>query len=549
MTLRAVAVLAGSLALAGAAAPLPAKPARPARPASSPAPRPIPNREPFSKGAFVLLPLGSITPSGWLRRQLEIQARGLTGHLDEIWPDVGPNSGWLGGTGESWERGPYYLDGLLPLAYLLDDEALIAKAQRYVEWTLTHQAENGWIGPASNTDWWPNMVMLKVLTQYQEATGDPRVVPALTKYFAAPPAGGWPQAAARVGRLSMGRRAAERHLALQPDCRSAAADAGAHPAQPGRGLGQALRALRVREQDVHARSRRSGRPTPSSPIGRCARTASTTPWRSRRRPSGRSSRTMPPIATPCCRRSTCSTVPRPAERHVQRRRALRRARSVPRHRALRRRRGACSRSSRCWPCEATCRWPIGSSGSPTTRCPATLSPDMWAHQYDQQANQVLCSLRARRWVSNGPESNLFGLEPNFGCCTANMHQGWPKLVASLWMASPDEGLAAVAYGPEPGAGACDARAAGDDRGADRLSVPRGHRAHRPPGSAAAVPAAPAHSVVGRRRDGHGERSAGARCHVRRVPANRAHLAAWRQGGAPPADEDRGDSRGIATGLP
>jgi hypothetical protein len=79
--------------------------------------------------------------------------------------------------------------------------------------------------------------------------------------------------------------------------------------------------------------------------------------------------------------------------------------------------------------------------------PATLSPDMWAHQYDQQANQVLCSLRNRRWVSNGPESNLFGLEPNFGCCTANLHQGWPKLVASLWMGTPDLGLAAVAYGP------------------------------------------------------------------------------------------------------
>jgi hypothetical protein len=143
VTLRALAVLAGSLALAGAAAPLPAKPARPARLASSSAPRPIPNREPLDKGAFTLLPLGSITPSGWLRRQLEIQARGLSGHLDEIWPDVGGNSGWLGGTGESWERGPYYLDGLLPLAYLLHDEALIAKAQRYVEWTLTHQAANG----------------------------------------------------------------------------------------------------------------------------------------------------------------------------------------------------------------------------------------------------------------------------------------------------------------------------------------------------------------------------------------------------------------------
>ena len=79
--------------------------------------------------------------------------------------------------------------------------------------------------------------------------------------------------------------------------------------------------------------------------------------------------------------------------------------------------------------------------------PATMSADMWSHQYDQQANQVMCSLNRRRWVTNGPESNLFGLEPNFGCCTANLHQGWPKLVASLWMATPDNGLAAVVYAP------------------------------------------------------------------------------------------------------
>ena len=49
--------------------------------------------------------------------------------------------------------------------------------------------------------------------------------------------------------------------------------------------------------------------------------------------------------------------------------------------------------------------------------------------------------------TNGPESNLFGLEPNFGCCTANMHQGWPKFAAHLWMRTPDEGIAAVAYAP------------------------------------------------------------------------------------------------------
>lgn len=79
--------------------------------------------------------------------------------------------------------------------------------------------------------------------------------------------------------------------------------------------------------------------------------------------------------------------------------------------------------------------------------PATMSGDMWSHQYDQQPNQVLCSLERRPWTSNGPESNLFGLDVNFGCCTANMHQGWPKFVSSLWMATADDGLAAVAYGP------------------------------------------------------------------------------------------------------
>src|SRR5260370_38192499 len=79
--------------------------------------------------------------------------------------------------------------------------------------------------------------------------------------------------------------------------------------------------------------------------------------------------------------------------------------------------------------------------------PATLSADLWAHQYDQQANQVMCSISNRRWATNGPQSNIFGLEPNFGCCTANMHQGWPKLAANLWMAAPGGGLAAIAYGP------------------------------------------------------------------------------------------------------
>jgi DUF1680 family protein len=85
--------------------------------------------------------------------------------------------------------------------------------------------------------------------------------------------------------------------------------------------------------------------------------------------------------------------------------------------------------------------------------PGAFTDDMWAHQYNQEPNQVECSLHRKPWVSDGPESNLFGLEPNFGCCTANYHQGWPKFANSLWMMSGEndsdahDGLAAVAYAP------------------------------------------------------------------------------------------------------
>ena len=161
-----------------------ALPARSLFAADHQAPPPtVKDRAPLHSGTFFALPLGSVRPTGWLRRQLEIQASGLSGHLDETWADVGPNSGWLGGTGESWERGPYFLDGLIPLAYLLDDARLKAKAQKYIDWILTHQAPNGMIGPASNDDWWPRIVALKALTQYQEFTGDSRVIPLMDRYF------------------------------------------------------------------------------------------------------------------------------------------------------------------------------------------------------------------------------------------------------------------------------------------------------------------------------------------------------------------------------
>ena len=70
-----------------------------------------------------------------------------------------------------------------------------------------------------------------------------------------------------------------------------------------------------------------------------------------------------------------------------------------------------------------------------------------AHQYVQQANQVLVSKAKRNWFNNNEESNMFGLEPNFGCCTANMHQGWPKFVKSLWYRESDSEVVSMVFAP------------------------------------------------------------------------------------------------------
>ena len=157
------------------------------------------NRAPLEPTHYLELPLGSIKAEGWLEDQLQRMAKGLTGHLDEVYPEVvGARNGWLGGDGDGWERGPYWIDGLLPLAYILNDEALKEKAQTWIEWTLNNQAESGYLGPipfqtepepekgiqkGPREDWWPKMVMLKVLQQYYQATGDERVIVVLTKYF------------------------------------------------------------------------------------------------------------------------------------------------------------------------------------------------------------------------------------------------------------------------------------------------------------------------------------------------------------------------------
>lgn len=155
------------------------------------------NRAPLTENRFIELPLGAIQAEGWLKERLIRQKNGLTGHLDEIYPLVmGESNGWLGGDGDQWERGPYWIDGALPLAYILADDSLKQKVQRWVEWAINSQQEDGYFGPKqsypndipgvqrdNSEDWWPKMVMLKVLQQYYSATNDHRVIDLMTKYF------------------------------------------------------------------------------------------------------------------------------------------------------------------------------------------------------------------------------------------------------------------------------------------------------------------------------------------------------------------------------
>ena len=124
-----------------------------------------------------------LRPADWLRRQLEIQAAGLSGNLDKVWPDV-RDSAWVGGSREGWERVPYWLDGFIPLAYLLDDEDMKQRVERYMNAILDQQQEDGWICPCTveertTYDIWSWFLIAKVLALYCEFTDSEKAETAL----------------------------------------------------------------------------------------------------------------------------------------------------------------------------------------------------------------------------------------------------------------------------------------------------------------------------------------------------------------------------------
>jgi len=404
---------------------------------SSPVPLGIPEFRPA--------PLGSILPLGWLKLQLEIQARGLTGHLDEFWPDLDKNSGWLGGTGESWERGPYYLDGLVPLAFLLKDPRLIEKANRWIERTIANQQSNGQFGPRRNDDWWPRMVMLKALSQYHEATRDDRVIQLMDRYFAYQlkelswrPLREWGKYRWQDEVLSIAwlqdRVGERRWLPLASLLQK-------------QGYDWATQFKEFRYTQKMDRASLGFTPTDPLP-DRAMQTHGV-------------NNAMALKAGPVW--SLFSSNPTDGLGLQIQLNALDQFHGLPNGMFSGDEHVAGLNPSQgielCAVVEAMFSLEQSSAilgqawiGDRLEKIafnalPAALTDDMWAHQYDQQPNQISCSLRERPWTSNGPESNLFGLEPNFGCCCANLHQGWPKFASSLWMRDLEGGAVAGLYAP------------------------------------------------------------------------------------------------------
>jgi beta-galactosidase GanA len=155
----------------------------------------ISNRAPLLPLNFIKLPVGSVQPGGWVGKFLELQRDGLTGHLGEIsaWLDKKDNA-WYSGTGQGshgWEEVPYWLKGYGDLGYLLRDSSIIATTRGWLEKVFQSQRADGYFGPRvvenpakdSIPDLWPNMLMLWCMQSYYEYGADPRVLDFMTRYF------------------------------------------------------------------------------------------------------------------------------------------------------------------------------------------------------------------------------------------------------------------------------------------------------------------------------------------------------------------------------
>lgn len=368
-----------------------------------------------------------IEPRGWVRRQLEIQAEGLSGHLDQVWRDV-RDSAWIGGDAEGWERVPYWLDGFIPLAYLLKDEDLIARAKKYIDAILSKQAPSGWICPCREEeipsyDTWAVQLISKALVVYYECSGDERIPSAVYRimknYYDL-------LASGTIRLFDWGKyRWYESFVALN----------FLHERYPDAWIAELAKILKTQGADYASMTDLWKTPFDE--------------WTWERHIVNIGMMLKYEAISCDLLGEEYTDV---AERLVT---VLREYNGTP---------VGLFTGDECLsglsPIQGTelCgvaeqmysyEWLLSRTGESKwaerlemlafNALPATISDDMWAHQYDQLSNQIACQKFPARQIfrTNGKEAHLFGLEPNFGCCTANFNQAWPKLALSAFMHKGD----------------------------------------------------------------------------------------------------------------
>lgn len=403
------------------------------------------NREPLIKKSFIELPLGAVKADGWLKDQLVRMRNGMTGHLDSVYSQVmGKRNGWLGGDGDVWERGPYWIDGLIPLAYILEDKFLINKAKPWVEWALNSQQPSGYFGPAVDRDhedglqrgnaqdWWPKMVVLKFLKQYYDATNDKRVVPFMTKYFQyqlkelkKTPLNHW----TRWGQQRGGDNlmvvywlyniTGDRFLLELGDLITEQTIDWTHVFLDGTqintlfsthcvNLAQAMKQPVIRYQATKDRKHIESIYQAAKDIKHAHG------W-----PIGLyGADELLHTGNPTQGSELCTAVEMmfSLEKMIE--------------------------------IEGNTGWADWLEKIAFNALPTQVTDNYDARQYYQQLNQVEVSHQPRNFVTHYHGTDqLFGELTGYPCCTSNMHQGWPKFTRHLWFASQDNGLAALVYSP------------------------------------------------------------------------------------------------------
>ena len=372
----------------------------------------------------------SIKPEGWLKKQLTLQAEGLAGNLDRLWPDI-KDSMWIGGSRNDWERVPYWLDGFIPLAYLLDDEDMKARAKFYIDGIVFRQRFDGWICPCEDHerhhyDTWAVLLLCKVLATYCDLTGDENVEIALyrclrhfTKHIDGATLHNWGAARWFEGLIPifwLYERCHEDWLLLLAKKLNAQGFDWEKVFDTGM-LEDLTDSWDYLSHVVNLAMMLKSRSLMSRLTGEdpdaFAKKALTWLQKNHGMATGHFTGDENLSGTsPVQGSELCSVVE------------------------------AMYSFETLFSVSGNVYWLDMLEREGFNALPATFSPDLWTHQYVQLTNQVQCARTEKRvFRTNNEEAHIFGLEPHYGCCTANMGQGFPKLALSVFMET-EKGVAA-----------------------------------------------------------------------------------------------------------